>query len=94
MKPLRVYFGDGRLEIANNHAERSMRCIALGLKNYLFAGSDAGGERAASAYTLIETAKPNGLDPQAYLSTVLSRIAAHPINKIDDLLPWNIRLNS
>ena len=93
MKRLRVYLGDGRLEIDNNHAERSMRCIALGRKNYLFAGSDAGGERAAAAYTLIETAKLNGLDPQAYLSTVLSSIAAHPINKIDELLPWNIELN-
>lgn len=94
MKRLRVCLGDGRLEIDNNHAERSMRCIALGRKNYLFAGSDAGGERAAAAYTLIETAKLNGLDPQAYLSTVLSRIAAHPINKIGEFFPWNIELNS
>ena len=65
-----------------------MRCIAVGRKNYLFAGSDRGGERAAAAYTLIETAKLNGVDPQAWLTDVLTRIANHPINKIDDLLPW------
>ena len=70
-----------------------MRCIALGCKNYLFAGSDAGGERAA-AYTLIATTKFNGPDPQAYLSAVLTRIAAHPISKIGELLPWNIELSS
>jgi transposase len=62
----------------------------LGRKNYLFAGSDAGGERAAAAYTLIETAKLNGLDPEAYLREVLGRIADHPINRIGQLLPWNI----
>ena len=62
----------------------------LGRKNYLFAGSDAGGERAAAAYTVIETAKLNELDPEAYLREVLGRIADHPINRIGELLPWNI----
>jgi transposase len=69
------------------------REIVLGRKNYLFAGSDEGGERAAAAYTLIETAKLNGLDPQAYLRDVLARIAEHPINRIADLLPWNIAID-
>jgi hypothetical protein len=66
----------------------------LGRKNYLFAGSDAGGERAAAAYTLIETAKLNGLDPEAYLRELIGRIAGHPINRIAALLPWNIGLDS
>lgn len=64
--------------------------MALGRKNYLFAGSDAGGERAAAFYSLIGTAKLNGLDPEAYLHEVFARIAEHPINRIDELLPWNI----
>ena len=64
--------------------------MALGRKNYLFAGSDEGGERAAAIHTLIGTAKLNGLDPQAYLSHVLERIAEHPVNRIDELLPWNV----
>ena len=63
--------------------------MALGRKNYLFAGSDAGGENAAVVYTLIETAKLNGVEPFAYLSDVLARIADHPIKRIDELLPWN-----
>ena len=84
------YLDDGRLEISNNAAERAIRPLALGRKNYMFAGSDAGGERAAAAYTLIETAKLNGLDPEAYLRDVLGRIADHPINRIAELLPWNI----
>ena len=83
------YIHDGRIEIDNNAAERSIRGIALGRKNYLFAGSDAGGERAAAIYSLIETAKLNGLDPEAYLRSVLTRIADHPINRITELLPWN-----
>jgi transposase len=86
------YLDDGTLEISNNAAERAIRPLALGRKNYLFAGSDAGGERAAAAYTLIETAKLNNLDPEAYLRAVIGRIADHPINRIADLLPWNIDL--
>jgi transposase len=84
------YLADGRLEISNNAAERAIRPLALGRKNWLFAGSDTGGERAAAMYTLIETAKLNGLDPEAYLRDVLGRIADHPINRIAELLPWNI----
>ncbi|MBK6280007.1 MAG: IS66 family transposase [Gammaproteobacteria bacterium] len=86
------YVGDGRIEIDNNAAERSIRDVALGRKNYLFAGSDAGGERAAAIYSLLGTAKLNGLDPEAYLRTVLERIADHPINRIEELLPWRISL--
>jgi transposase len=84
------YRDDGRLEIDNNAAERSLRPVALGRKNDLFAGSDAGGERAAAMYTLIGTAKLNGRDPDAYLRTVLSQIAEHPVNRIDELLPWKL----
>ena len=83
------YVGDGRLEIDNNAAERAIRPLAIGRKNYLFAGSDRGGERAAAIYSLIETAKLGDLDPEAYLRDVLARIADHPINKIGELLPWN-----
>src|SRR5271169_3364666 len=84
------YCDDGRLEIDNNAAERALRAVALGRKNYLFAGSDAGGERAATIYSLIGTAKLNGIDPEAYLRDVLSCIADHPINRIEELLPWNL----
>ena len=83
------YAHDGRIEIDNNAAERSIRGIALGRKNYLFAGSDTGGERAAAIYSLIETAKLNGLDPEAYLRDVFTRIADHKINRLAELLPWN-----
>jgi transposase len=89
-RALRRYCEDGRIEIDNNIAERSLRAIALGRKNYLFAGSDAGGERAAILYSLLGTAKLNGIDPEAYLRYVLERIAEHPINRVDELLPWNL----
>ena len=84
------YCEDGHLEIDNNAAERALRAVALGRKNYLFAGSDSGGERAAAIYSLIGTAKLNGLDPEAYLHEMLQRIAEHPINRLEELLPWNI----
>ena len=89
-RSLTRYCNDGRIEIDNNSAERALRGVALGRKNYLFQGSDAGGERAAAIYSLVETAKLTGLDPQAYLRDVLSCIAEHPINRIEQLLPWNM----
>lgn len=88
------YAEDGRIEIDNNAAERALRAVAIGRKNYLFAGSDSGGERAAAIYSLIGTAKLNGIDPQAYLREVLAKIADHPINRIDELLPWNVKLEA
>jgi transposase len=84
------YCDNGRLEIDNNAAERALRVVALGRKNFLFAGSDGGGESAAAMYSLIGTAKLNGLDPESYLRNVLSRISDHPINRIEELLPWNV----
>jgi transposase len=84
------FYEDGRVEMDNNAAERALRAVALGRKNYLFAGSDAGGERAAAIYSLLGSAKLNGIDPEAYLSLVLRRIADHPINRIAELLPWNL----
>lgn len=82
----------GEVEIDNNAAERAIRSVALGRKNYLFAGSDAGGESAAMVYSLIGTAKLNGLDPFRYLHAVIERINDHPVNAVDQLLPWNIDL--
>jgi transposase len=83
------YAEDGSIEIDNNPVERQLRAVALGRKNFLFAGSDAGGERAAAFYSLIGTAKLCGRDPEAYLRQVFSRIAEHPINRIEELLPWS-----
>ena len=91
LKRLRPYLEHGFLELDNNAAERALRSIVLGRKNYLFMGSPAGGKAAAIAYTLIETAKLNDLDPQAWLADVLHRIPQHPSNRIDELLPWNCK---
>ena len=88
MTRLRPYLEHGILEIDNNTAERGMRAIALGRKNYLFLGSETGGRAAAIAYTLIETAKLNGVDPHAWLADTLARIPDYRITKVDDLLPW------
>jgi transposase len=82
-------FDDGRLALDNNPAERALRGVAIGRKNWLFAGSDAGGRRAAAMYSLIESAKINGINPQHYLADVLIRIADHPARRIAELLPWN-----
>ena len=87
------YCDNGGLEIDNNAAERALRAVTLGRKNYLFAGSDSGGERAAILYSLIGSAKLNGLDPESYLRDVLTRIADHPIRRIEELLPWNLAPN-
>jgi transposase len=89
-RALTRYTDDGLLEIDNSAAERALRAVALGRKNFLFAGSDCGGERAAAMYTLIGSAKLNGLDPELYLRTVLAQIADHRISHIEDLLPWNL----
>ena len=86
-----LFLDDGRVCLSNNAAERGLRGIALGRKSWLFCGSDRGGERAAAMYSLIVTAKMNGIDPQAWLADVLARIAAHPAQRLDELLPWNWR---
>src|SRR5207253_10973865 len=83
------FLDDGRICLTNNAAERALRGIALGRKSWLFAGSDRGGERAAVMYTLIQTARLNDVDPQAWLADVLARINDHNIRKLDQLLPWN-----
>jgi len=89
-RALTRYLDNGQLEIDNNAAERALRAVAIGRKNYLFMGADSGGQRAAALYSLIGTAKLNGLDPAFYLQTVLATIAEHPINRIEELLPWKI----
>jgi transposase len=86
-----LFLDDGRVCLSNNAAERGLRGIALGRKSWLFCGSDRGGQRAAAMYSLIVTAKMNGVDPQAWLADVLARIAAHPAHRLDELLPWNWR---
>lgn len=85
------FLDDGRVCLTNNAAERALRCIPLGRKAWLFCGSDRGGQRAAIIYTLIQTAKLNDVDPQAWLADVLARIADHPATRLDELLPWNWR---
>src|SRR5213075_2291214 len=85
------FLDDGRICLSNNAAERALRGIALGRRAWLFAGSDRGGERAAAIYTLIGTAKLNGIDPQAWLADVLRRIADHPASRLHELLPWTAR---
>jgi len=85
------YTTDGRLDICNNAAERSIHPLAIGRKNWMFAGSDSG-ERAATMYTIIETAKLNGLDSEGYLRDIIARIADHPAKRIKELLPWNVKL--
>ena len=79
---------DGRVCLSNNAAERAVRGIAVGRKNWTFAGSDEGGRRAAAVYTLIETCKLNDVDPQAWLADILARLPDHPVKQIDELLPW------
>jgi hypothetical protein len=87
---LSLFLTDGRVELDNNTVERAIRPVALGRKNHLFAGSDRGAERWACVSSLIATAKLNGVEPFAYLKDVLERmVAGHPMNRLDDLLPWN-----
>ena len=87
------FLDDGRVCLTNNAAERALRGVAVGRRNWTFAGSDAGGHRAAAVYTLIETCKMNDVDPQAWLADVLARLPDHPANKVADLLPWNWKAN-
>ena len=88
-KAFSLFLIDGRVAIDNNPAERALRPIGIGRKNWLFAGADTGAETLARAMTIIETAKLNGLDPQAYLADILDRIHDHKINRLEELLPWN-----
>ncbi len=81
------FLDDGRVCLSNNAAERALRGVAIGRKNWTFAGSDAGGHRAAAVYTLVETCKMNDVDPQAWLADVLARLPDYPANKVADLLP-------
>jgi transposase len=84
-----LFLDDGRVAIDNNPAERAIKPVVIGRKNFMFAGSDAGGETLADAMTIIETAKFSGLNPEAYLADVFARFQDHKINRIDELLPWN-----
>jgi transposase len=88
------FLEDGRICLSNNAAERALRGLALGRKSWLFAGSERGAERAALMYTLIQTAKLNSIDPQAWLADVLARIADYPVNRVDELLPWKWKLHA
>jgi hypothetical protein len=89
--PALVYYcSNGQAEIDNLIAERALRVVAIGRRNFLFAGADSGGERAAAMYSRIGYARLNGIDPEAYLHYVIERIADHPVNRIDELLPWNV----
>ena len=85
------FLEDGRICLSNNAAERALRGVAVGRRNWTFCGSDRGGERAAAMYTLIATAKLNDVDPEAWLADVLRRINDHPASRLDELLPWNWR---
>jgi transposase len=85
------FLEDGRVSLTNNAAERALRCVALGRRNWTFCGSDRGGERAAAIYTLIATAKLNDIDPEAWPTDVLRRINDHQASRLDELLPWNWR---
>jgi transposase len=85
------FLEDGRLCMSNNAAERELRAVAVGRRNWTFAGSDEGGRRAAAIYTLIATAKLSDIDPQAWLADVLARINDHAIQRLGELLPWNWR---
>ena len=84
-----AFLEDGRICLTNNAAERMIRPLTLGRRNWTFAGSDSGGQRAAAIYTLLQTAKLNSVDPQAWLADVLARIADTPTSRLVDLLPWN-----
>ncbi|WP_437437804.1 transposase domain-containing protein [Trinickia violacea] len=88
--PLVYYCSDGCAEIDNLIAEQALCGVAVGRRNYTFVGADSGGERAAAMYSLIGSARLNGIDPEAYLHYVIERIVDHPVNRIDELLPWNV----
>ena len=89
MPKARAYLENGKLELDNNICERSIRPVTLGRKNYLFMGAKGGGDAAAIAYTLVEPCRMNSVDPEAWFSWVLARVADHKMNRIDDLMPWN-----